>query len=125
MWFVFILLFLFWFFLPFFFPLLFLEEKSSTVAYTTENKSVPIYKLLSGFKPFFGQRTLKMQTAWIRNAGGQNPGWVSRNYTAVLWVIIEHFMPMLSALKNKEQNDTYRFPTQPSCSFSKAIKCFF
>lgn len=46
------------------------------------------------------QRTLQMQTGWIRNASGQNPDWLSRNYTAILWVITEHFTPMLSDLKN-------------------------
>lgn len=74
-----------------------------------------------------GQRTLKMKTGWVRNTGGQHPDWVSRNYTAILWVITEHFTPMLSDLKNPTQNKMHRdtFPTKPHCSFSKAIKCPF
>lgn len=47
-----------------------------------------------------GQRTLKMQTGLIRNASGQNPAWVTRNYAATLCAITKHFTPTRSDLKN-------------------------
>lgn len=70
---------------------------------------------------------MTIQTGLIRNASGQNPAWVIRNYAAIIWAITKHFTPTLSDLKNLTENKMCRdtFPTRPCCSFSKAIRSPF